>query len=113
MARNYKDHLGTVLSSSLATLFSFATGLITGGAVLQNVQLTNFGSSNRTVDVYLIPSGQAPADQYRIWRGVVPANDGMAVPGGPWYASSGAYVQAKQDAGADVVARATAFEETA
>jgi hypothetical protein len=112
MARNYKDHLGTVLSSSLQTLLTYSSGLITGGAVLQNVQLTNSGSSNRVVLVYWIPTGQTASAQYLIGKLTVPANDVVALPGGPWYGSSGAFVQASQDAGTDVTGRVTAFEET-
>lgn len=112
MARGYKDHTGTVLSGSLETLLTFSSGLLTGGAVVQAIQLTNAGGTDRVVTVYLIPSGQVAAPLYILWRGTVPANDSLPVPGGPWQGSSAAFIQALQDAGTDVTARVTAFEES-
>lgn len=111
MARTYKEPSGTVLSTSLQTVLTFGSGLITGGAVLQALQFTNTGSTNRTVLVYFIPNGQVAAAQYLIGKILVPANDTVALPGGPFYRGSAAFVQCSQDLGTDVTALPTAFEE--
>ena len=113
MARTFKEPTGTVLSNVLQTLLTFSTGLISGGAVLQALQFTNTGSTDRVVLVYFIPSGQVAAAQYLIGKITVPANDTVSLHGGPFYRGSGAFVQCSQDAGTDVTAFPTAFEETA
>jgi hypothetical protein len=111
MSFAFKEHNGTVLSGSLQTLLTFGSGLVTGGAVLQAVSLINTGASNRVVSVYLIPSGQAAANQYLIGKLTIGAGETLPLPGGPWYGASAAFVQALQDAGTDVIARCTAFDE--
>jgi hypothetical protein len=112
MAEDAKDHQGTVLSNAYQTLLTFNTGLLPGGAVLQNVQLVNNGAVDRVVDVQLIPQAQVASAQYLIGRVTVPANDTVPLPGGPWYGGDASFVQAKQDAGTDVTARCTAFERS-
>jgi len=108
----YRDHLGTVLSNVLQTLLTFGNDLVPAGGKLVGVQLTSTGAIDRTVEVYLIPSGQVAANQYLIYKDVWPAGQSAPIPGGPWFASNSAFVQAKMDGGTDVTARATAFEET-
>lgn len=112
MASAWKDHLGTVLSNVLQTLLTFAASTVTGGGRLMNVQVTTDGATARTLEVYLIPSGQTAAAQYLIYKGLTIPNDTFALPGGPWIASASAFVQAKVNAGTDVTVRCSALEET-
>jgi hypothetical protein len=105
-------HNGTQLTTSAATVLTFGTGLIPGGAVVQSISVTTVGGTARVVSIYLIPIGQTASDQYLIYRGNSVPNETYPIPGGPWFAGSGAFIQAKQAVGTDVVVRVeSSFEE--
>lgn len=112
MAVTWKDDQGHALSSSLATVLTFSSAAIAGGAKVMGATVANTGGTDRVVTIELIPSGQAAATAYIIFYDTVPANSTLPIPGGPWPASASAFVQAKQDAGTDCVLRVHAFEET-
>ncbi len=112
MAVAWKDDTGHTLSNAFATVLTFSAGALVGGAKVQGVTLVNTGATDRVVTIELIPSGQSAATGYIIFADTVPKNSTLPVPGGPWPASASAFVQAKQDAGTDIVMRVHAFEES-
>lgn len=112
MAVTWKDDPGHSLSSTGATMLTFSVNALTGGAKVLGATVTTNGATVRTVTIWLIPSGQVAANVYIIYQGPSLPNDTYPIPGGPWAASASAFVQAKQDAGTDVILRVHAFEET-
>lgn len=111
MAVTWKDDVGHTLSNAVQTIVTFSASAIAGGAKVLGATMTNTGGTVRTISIYLIPTGQAAADIYLIFKGPIGINDTSVAPGGPWPASASAFVQAKQDAGTDVILRVHAFEE--
>lgn len=114
MAVTWKDDTGHTLATSptLTTLLTFSANAIPGGAKVLGVTCVNSGAVDRLVLIYLVESGGAAADGKLIFYDTVPAKSTVPCPGGPWPASASAFVQGTQIAGADVVVRVHAFEET-
>jgi hypothetical protein len=81
------------------------------------VQLVNNSASTRKTVQASTSSRPArpPGQRYQIFECSVPPtpNGTFPIPGGPWFGSSGAFVQAIQDVRTtgNVVARVTAFQE--
>lgn len=111
VTRRRADAQGVGLTTSLATIFAFNTGLAAGGGILQGVLLANRSGNQRIVTIEVIEQGGVAANNKIVGVRTVPANsDDVWV--GPYYCNSGAFVQAKMDGGAtdDVIAHAIAIE---